>query len=117
MCSNHFCNFPGYPEAFQVSQTFQAIRKLSRSSGKYPAYPENIQPIWKTSSLSRKFPAYPETFQIIRKISSLSGKFPDNPEKIQTIWKFSKGSGNFSVQFYGLHAKTFRTRKNFPDDL
>ena len=37
----------------------------------------------------------------------------------QAIRKFSgsiyKGSGNFPVQFQGLRAKTFRTRKNFPD--
>ena len=50
-----------------------------------------------------------------RTLSRLSGNFPDNPENIQTIWKFSKGSGNFPVQFQGLRAKTFRTRKNFPD--
>ena len=49
------------------------------------------------------------------KISSVSGNFPDNPENFQTIWKFSRRSGNFPVQFQGLRAKTFRTRKNFPD--
>ena len=121
MCSNHFCNFPGYPEAFQVSQTFQAIRKFSgssgkyaaypetfqaiqklfRSSGKYPAYPENIQPIWKTSSLSRKYPAYPETFQTIRKKSRLSGNFPKGPETSQCNFK------GYAQKLSG-RAKTFR---------
>ena len=96
-------------------ETFQAIQKLSGSSGKYPAYSETFQAIWKLSRLSRNFPDHPETIQPIWKLSRLSGNFPDNLENIQTIWKFSKWSGNFPVQFQGLRAKTFRTRKNFPD--
>merc|ERR1712240_876388 len=69
--------------------------KLFRSSGKYPAYPENIQPIRKTSSLSGKYPAYPETFQAIQKLSRSSGKYPAYPENFQTIRKKSRLSGNF----------------------
>ena len=72
MCSNHFCNFPGYLEVFQVSQTFQAIRKFSGSSGKYAAYPEAFQAIQKLFRSSGKYPAYPENIQPIRKTSSLS---------------------------------------------
>ena len=96
-------------------ETIQAIRKLSTLSRNFPNHPENIQPIRKLSRLSRNFPDHPKTIQPIWKLSRLSGNFPDNPENIQTIWKFSKWSGNFPVQFQGLRAKTFRTRKNFLD--
>ena len=41
--------------------------------------------------------------------------FPDYPETFLNIRKFSRRSGNFPVQFQGLRAKTFRTRKNFLD--
>ena len=95
-------NFPGYPEAFQVS-------------GNFPGYLEIFRIIRKISSLSGNFPGYPKTFQTILKISRLSGNLPDHPENIQTIWKFCRQSTNFPVHFQGLRAKTFRTRKNFPD--
>ena len=62
-----------------------------------------------------KFPDYPESFQAIRKLFGPSGKYPDYPETFQAIRKFSRRSGNFPVQFQGLRAKTFRTRKNFLD--
>ena len=89
-------NFPGYPENFPDHQkNINTIRKLSRLSGNFPDHPENIQPT--------------------RKLSRLSGNFLYHPENIQPIRKLSKGSGNFPVQFQGLRAKTFRTRKNFPD--
>ena len=100
--------YPDYPE------TFQAIRKLSRLSGNFPDHPENIQPIRKLSRLSGNFPDHPENIQPTRKLSRLSGNFLYHPENIQPIRKLSKGSGNFPVQFQGLRAKTFRTRKNFP---
>ena len=107
-------NFPGYPE------TFQAIQKLSRLSRNFPGYPETCQAIQKLygSSISRvlgNFPDHPENIQIIQKLSRLSGNFPDNSENIQTIRKFSKGPRNSPLQFQGLRAKTFWTRKNLPD--
>ena len=89
-------------------------RKLSGPSEKYQYYSETFQAIQKLNRPSGKYPDYPETFQAIRKLSRLSGNFPDHPENIQPIRKLSKGSGNFPVQFQGLRAKTFRTRKNFP---
>ena len=82
-----------YPE------TFQAIRKFSGSSGKYPAYPETFQALRKLSRLSRN---YTETFQAIRKISGQSGKYPDYLEIFQRVRK--------------LPSAILRvTRKNFPD--
>ena len=97
-----FCNFPGYPEAFQVSQTFQAIRKFSGSSGKYAAYPETFQAIQKLFRSSGKYPASPENIQPIRKISRQSGKNPDYLEIFQRVRKL-------------LSAILRVTRKNFPD--
>ena len=47
------------------------------------------------------FPDHLQAFQTIRQISRPSGNFPDHPE-------------TFQCSFKGC-AKTFRTRKNFPD--
>ena len=96
-------------------QNFGIVRKLSRLSRNFPDRPENIQHIQKLSRLSGNFPDHPENIQPTRKLSRLSGNFLYHPENIQPIRKLSKGSGNFPVQFQGLRAKTFRTRKNFPD--
>ena len=101
-------NFLGYLE------TFWTIRKISGLSGNFPDYPETFQTILKLSRLSGNFPGYPKTFQVIRTFSGPSGKYPDYPETFWTIRKFSRRYGNFPVQFQGLRAKTFRTRKNFP---
>ena len=104
-----------------LSKSFRTIPKLSRLLRNFPGYLEIFQAIWKLSGPSGKYPGYIETFRAIltllaiRKLSRLSGNFPDNPENIQTIWKFFKWSRNFPVQFQGSRAKTFRTRKNFPD--
>ena len=64
---------------------------------------------------NKTFQAIRKLFWTIQKISGLSGKYSDYPETFRTIRKFSRRSGNFPVQFQGLRAKTFRTRKNFPD--
>ena len=104
-------NFQGYLEIFQ------AIRKLSRPSGKYP---EISQAIKKLSRSYRKYPDYPESFQIIQKVSRLSENFPDHPENIQTIHKLSRSSGNFpdNRETFHMVRKLLRaqrvTCKNFP---
>ena len=67
------------------------------------------------SLLSGNFTGYLEIFKIIPKHPRPSGHFLDNPETFQLIWKLSRPYGNFPVQFQWLRAKTFRTRKNFPD--
>ena len=69
----------------------------------------------KLSRLSENCPCYPETFQVIRKIPRPSQNFPEYPETFQTIRKLSRPYRNFPVQFQGFRAKTFWTRKNFPD--
>ena len=96
-------NFPGYPE------TFWTIRKISGLSGNFSGYPETFLTVCK------KYPDYPETFQATRKLFGPSGKYSDYLKTFRTIQKFSKHSGNLQLQFQGLRAKTFRTRKNFPD--
>ena len=120
--SSLFGNFPGYLETFEIIRrpfrlsgsfpdhpdTFQTIRKLSRPSG-------NFEAIRKLSLLSGNFTGYLEIFKIIPKHPRPSGHFLDNPETFQLIWKLSRPYGNFPVQFQWLRAKTFRTRKNFPD--
>ena len=91
-------NFPGYPEIFRI------IRKISSLSGNFPGSPETFQAIQKLSGSSGKYPAYSETFQAIWKLSRLSRNFPDHPETIQPIWKLSRLSGNFPD-----YPETFRT--------
>ena len=111
--------FSDYQKVSGPSQKYPDSSKTFGPSGKYM---ETFQTIWKITRLSENFPGYPENFpdhpeniKTIRKLSRLSGNFLYHPENIQPIRKLSKGSGNFPVQFQGLRAKTFRTRKNFPD--
>ena len=66
---------------------FQTIRKVSRSSGKFPDHSESFETIQKLSRSSGKFPDYPETFQAIHKLSKLSRNFPDHPETSQCNFK------------------------------
>ena len=117
-------NFLGY------SETFQAIRKLSGPSGKYPNYLETFQTIRKVSRLSGIFPDHLEniwtirkTFQAIWKLSGLSGKYPDYLKTFQTIqnfwtiWKISGISGNFPgyLETFWTILKISRLSRNFPD--
>ena len=91
-------------------QTFQVIRKSSRL---FRNFPDNTDTFWTIWKLSR----FMETLQIIWKLSILSGNFPDYQETFQTIRKLSRPSRNFPVKCQGLRAKTFPTRKNFPDGI
>ena len=84
-------------------------------TGKFQTILKVSWPFRKLSRPSGIFSVHPETFQTIRKIFSPSRNFPDHPETFQTIRKLSRPYGNFPVQFQGLRAKTFRTRKNFLD--
>ena len=72
-----------FPDCLEI---FQAIQKLSKSSGKYP---EAFQVIRKLSGPSGKYPDYMETFQAIHKLSRPSRKYPDYPETFQAIQKLS----------------------------
>ena len=126
--STPFGKYPGYPKTFQaIQKTFRTIRKISRLSGNFPGYPTTFQTIRKISRLSRNFPGYPDTFQAIQKLDGSSGKYPAYPETFQAIRKLSGQFGkypdyletfqrvrNSPLQFQGIRAKTFRTRKNFP---
>ena len=76
-------------------ESFQTIRKVFRSSGKFPYHLESFQIIWKVSRSSGKFPDHPESFQIIWKVSRPSRTFPDHPESFQTIQKVSRTSLKF----------------------
>ena len=59
--------FLNHPEGSRWSESFQIIRKVSRSFGKFPNHPESFQIIRKVSRSSRKFPDHPESFQTIKK--------------------------------------------------
>ena len=123
-------NFLGYSETFQAIrklsgpsgkypnylETFQTIRKVSRLSGIFPDHLENIwtirktfQAIWKLSGPSRKYPDHPENIRTIRKLSRLSGNFPAYPENIRTIWKLSRLSRIFGPSGkYPEYPETFQ---------
>ena len=75
--------------------SFQTIRKVFRSSGKFPDHLESFQIIRKVSRSSGKFPDHPKSFQTIQKVSRPSGKFPDDSESFQTIQKVFRPSGKF----------------------
>ena len=77
---------------------------MSRLSGNFSDYQENIQTIRKLARLCGNFQDHPENIQIIRKLSRLSGNLQGNPETFRTIRKISRPSGNFQ----GLRAQTFR---------
>ena len=101
-------------QSFQIIQTlsrssesFQAIWKVSKPSGKFSDHPESFQMI-------RKFPNHLESFQIIRKVSKPSGKFPDHPESFQIIRKVSRPSRNMCILACFLMMDFIAMCKNFP---
>ena len=94
-------NFLGY------SETFQAIRKLSGPSGKYPNYLETFQTIRKVSRLSGIFPDHLEniwtirkTFQAIWKLSGPSRKYPDYLEIFQRVRKIPIAISGFTRKIF-----------------
>ena len=81
--------------------------KPSRLSGSFPDHSDTFQTIGKLSRRSRIFPAYLQIIHAIPGLSRPFRNFPDYPETFQTIWKLPSAQG--------LRAKTFGTRKNFPE--
>ena len=128
-------NFPDYPKTILTSgtfssypETFQTIRKLSELLGKFP---DGLESFRKLSWLPRNFSGYTETLKAIRKITRLSGnfsgytetfqairttrKYPDYLEIFQTVRKLPGAISRVTPKKLSGRAKTFRTRKNFPD--
>ena len=89
-------NFPGYPEFFCANhpENIQTLRNLSRLSGNFLDHPENIQKIRnlfqairKLSGPSVKYPKKTENFKTIRTYFRQYGNFQDGPETSQCNFK------------------------------
>ena len=76
------------------------MRKLSKTSGKYPDNPESFQAIWKFFRYTENFPDHLENIKT--KISRPCGDFPDNLETFRTVRKLPSAISRVM-------------RKNFPD--